>query len=71
MNRYQITLNKQSFLTFFGTKEGCGVTYLPLESGVFSNEVEEDIVVTQIFIGDDDVTVQFLTDYSTWISTQG
>ena len=69
MNRYRITVDKASFLDFYWGSDRAGITLETIPTPPES----EDAIVVQVFRHDndnEDITVQILTEYSTWVSTQ-
>ena len=72
VNRYEITLDKQSFVAWFRYNDDIAITFIssiPASGGVW-NDVEEDIIISSIKKDGEDATVECLTQYSEWVSTQ-
>ena len=76
INRYEITLDKQSFLQWHSevTTDDPETAIIfncdAPDSGRIFNDAQEDIVVSSIFVDDIEKTVECLTQYSTWVSTR-
>ena len=73
MNRYEITLDKRSFLTWHREAQFASETSFSSqvpESGEVWNDVDEDIVIHGIFKEGEERTVECLTQYSEWVSMQ-
>lgn len=74
MNRYAITVDKQSFIRWHrevsSAVDTSFETHIPESGGVW-NDVEEDLVIVQIIKNGEDATVECITEYSNWYGTQG